>query len=85
MKKKGIVCLEEWCYQQQDGEEAIKDIVPVGQVSSPAKGKDLHTHFEQVIEDEAQVDYLMIGKQRSEIIAMFSFNKNVVLIFKSLY
>lgn len=50
------------CYQQQDGEKAVKDVVSVGQVPSPAKGKDLHTHFKQVIEDEAQVDDLKIGQ-----------------------
>lgn len=45
-------------YQQQDGEEAVEDVVPVGQVAPPAERKDLHTHFKQVVEDEAQVDDL---------------------------
>ncbi len=49
-------------YQQQHGEEAVKDVVPVGEIPSPAKGKDLHTHFKQVIEDEAQVDDLLVGQ-----------------------
>lgn len=52
------------CYQQQDGEEAIKDVVPVGKVTSPAEGEDLHTHFKQVVDDEAQVDNLTVGWRR---------------------
>lgn len=65
-----LQCLKHFCragYQQQDGEEAIKDVVPVGQVSSPAERKDLHTHFKQVVQDEAQVDDLTGGQQRSEV------------------
>lgn len=46
-------------YQKQDGEEAIEDVVPVGKVPPPAKGEEFHTHFKQVVNDEAQVDYLM--------------------------
>lgn len=48
-----------WYYQQKDGQETIKDVAPVGQVPSPAKGEDFHTHFKQVKEDEAQVDDLL--------------------------
>lgn len=50
-------------YQQQDGEEAIEDVVPVGQVSLPAKCKDLHTHLKQVVQDEAQVDDLKVREE----------------------
>lgn len=39
----------EGAYQQQDGEEAVKDVVPVRQVPLGAEGKDLHTHLKQVI------------------------------------
>lgn len=36
----------------------LKDVVPEGQGTSSAKGKDLHTYFTQVVEDETQVDDL---------------------------
>lgn len=58
MFKKSWKTLIRWVYQQQDGEEAVEDVVPVGQVALPAERKDLHTHFKQVVEDEAQVDDL---------------------------
>lgn len=48
----------EWSYQQQNGEESIKHVVPVGNVSSPAKSKELCAHFKQVVQDEDQVDQL---------------------------
>lgn len=54
-------------YQEQDGEEPIEDVVPVGQVALPSKGKDLHTHFKQVVKDEAQVDDLMVGRWKTEV------------------
>lgn len=46
-------------HQQQEGEEAIKDVVLVWQVAFPAKGKDFHAHFKHVKEDEAQIDDLV--------------------------
>lgn len=57
--------IKNWCtgqpYQEQDGEEAIKDVVLVGEIPSTAKGKDLHTHFKKVEDDEAQVGDLTGG------------------------
>lgn len=50
--------MKQCCYQEKDCEEPIKDVAPVGQVPSEAKGEDLHTHFKQVKEDEAEVDNL---------------------------
>lgn len=49
---------EHECYQQQDGAEAVEDVVLVGEVASPAEGEDLHPHLQQVVEDEDQVDDL---------------------------
>lgn len=54
-------------YQQQKCKKPIKDVVPVGEVSSPAKGKDLHRHLKQVVKDEAQVDNLKDKATREKI------------------
>jgi hypothetical protein len=52
-------------YQQDDGEEAVKHVAEIGQISTQAQGKHLEEQLQQVVQDEDTVENLK-GQKRQK-------------------
>lgn len=57
-QKSIFVFIHVFIYQQKDGEEPIKDVISVREVTPPTKGNHLQYHLYYIVDDKSPIDDL---------------------------